>query len=164
MGCERHSNGKAKHGEAWKRNRKATQRTATELKSDDTLRNGTESLRQEAKRKSKNTAPAESGRKEDNMKIDTNKYYIVRGDRSGVFFGRINYQDGKEVQMNDVRCIWYWSGAASIVELAQNGVKYPENCKFTVAVEEITITDAVEMIPCTDKSTAIIKAVKEWQA
>ena len=33
------------------------------------------------------------------MKIDTNKYYIVRGDRSGVFFGRINYQDGKEVQM-----------------------------------------------------------------
>lgn len=29
------------------------------------------------------------------MKIDTNKYCIVRGDRSGVFFGRINYQDGK---------------------------------------------------------------------
>lgn len=62
------------------------------------------------------------------MKIDTNKYYIVRGDRSGVFFGRINYQDGKEVQMNDVRCIWYWDGAASIVELAHNGVKYPESC------------------------------------
>lgn len=107
---------------------------------------------------------AESGRKEDNMKIDTNKYYIVRGDRSGVFFGRINYQDGKEVQMTNARCIWYWCGAASIVELAQNGVKYPDKCKFTLAVEEITITDAIEMIPCTDKSTAIIKAVKEWQA
>lgn len=117
---------------------------------------------------SKNTAPAESvresGRKEDNMKIDTNKYYIVRGDRSGVFFGKINYQDDKEVQLNDARCIWYWKGAASIVELAQNGVRYPDECKFTVAVEEITITDAIEMIPCTDKSTAIIRAVKEWQA
>lgn len=108
------------------------------------------------------------------MKIDTNKYYIVRGDRSGVFFGRINYQDGKEVQMNDVRCIWYWDGAywdgaywdgvASIVELAQNGVKYPENCKFTVTVEELTIIDAIEIIPCTEEATAIIKAVEEWKA
>jgi hypothetical protein len=98
------------------------------------------------------------------MEIDTNKYYIVRGDRSGVFFGRINYQDGKEVQMNDVRCIWYWDGAASIVELAQNGVKYPENCKFTVTVEELTIIDAIEIIPCTEEATAIIKAVKEWKA
>lgn len=103
------------------------------------------------------------------MKIDTNKYYIVRGDRSGVFFGRINYQDGKEVQMNDVRCIWYWDGAywdgaASIVELAQNGVKYPEKCKFTVTVEELTIIDAIEIIPCTEEATAVIKAVEEWKA
>lgn len=98
------------------------------------------------------------------MKIDTNKYYIVRGDRSGVFFGKINYQDDKEVQMTDARCIWYWAGAASIVELAQSGVKYPDKCKFTVSLGEITITDAIEIIPCTDKSTAIIKAVKEWKA
>ena len=98
------------------------------------------------------------------MKIDTNKYYIVRGDRSGVFFGKINHQDGKEVQMTDVRCIWYWMGAASIVELAQNGVNCPDECKFTVTVEELTITDAIEIIPCTDKSTAIIKAVREWRA
>lgn len=142
----------------------AQNRDGKETRRSERQRNGTESLRQDPKRKSKNTAPAESGREDGNMKIDTNKYYIVRGDRSGVFFGRINYQDGKEVQMTNARCIWYWSGAASIVELAQNGVKYPDKCKFTVAVEEITITDAIEIIPCTDKSTAIIKAVKEWQA
>lgn len=106
----------------------------------------------------------ESGRKDENMKIDTNKYYIVRGDRSGVFFGRINYQDGKEVQMNDARCIWYWAGAASIMELAISGTKKPNNCKFTVRVEELTITDAIEIIPCSEEATAIIKAVKEWKA
>jgi hypothetical protein len=106
----------------------------------------------------------ESGRKDENMKIDTNKYYIVRGDRSGVFFGRINYQDGKEVQMNDARCIWYWDGAASIMELAISGTKKPNNCKFTVRVEELTITDAIEIIPCSEEATAIIKAVKEWKA
>lgn len=98
------------------------------------------------------------------MKIDTNKYYIVRGDRSGVFFGRINYQDGKEVQMNDARCIWYWDGAASIMELAISGTKKPNNCKFTVRVEELTIIDAIEIIPCSEEATAIIKAVKEWKA
>lgn len=142
----------------------------------DRTRNGIEERRQDPKwnrnaltdwqRNGKAKIPRrmESGRKEDNMKIDTNKYYIVRGDRSGVFFGRINYQDGKEVQMNDVRCIWYWGGAASIVELAHNGVKYPENCKFTVTVEELTIIDAIEIIPCTEEATAIIKAVEEWKA
>lgn len=98
------------------------------------------------------------------MKIDTNKYYIVRGDRSGVFFGKINYQNGGEVQMTDARCIWFWEGAASIVELAQSGVKCPDECKFTVSVEEITITDMIETIPCTEEATAIIKAVREWKA
>ena len=138
----------------------------TEKKSDAANGNGMAPNRYDGTRNGKAKIPrrTESGRKEDNMKIDINKYYIVRGDRSGVFFGRINYQDDKEVQMTNARCIWYWCGAASIVELAQNGVKYPDKCKFTVAVEEITITDAIEIIPCTDKSTAIIKAVKEWQA
>lgn len=98
------------------------------------------------------------------MKIDTNKYYIVRGSASGVFFGIINYQDGKEVQMSDVRCIWYWDGAASIVELSINGTKKPRNCKFTVRVEELTITDVIEIIPCSEEAAAIIKAVKEWEA
>ena len=94
------------------------------------------------------------------MKIDTNKYYIVRGDRSGVFFGRINYQYGQEVQITDARCLWYWDGAASIIELSLSGTKKPDNCKFTVTVEEITITDAIEIISCTEKATAIIKAAK----
>lgn len=93
-----------------------------------------------------------------------NTYYIVRGNDSGVFFGKINCRNGWEVQLTDARCIWYWDGAASIIELSLSGTKKPDNCKFTVTVEEITITDAIEIIPCTEKATAIIKAVKEWKA
>lgn len=66
--------------------------------------------------------------------------------------------------MNDARCIWYWDGAASITELAISGTKKPNNCKFTVTVEELTIIDAIEIIPCTEEATAIIKAVEEWKA
>lgn len=104
------------------------------------------------------------GRKDYKMKIDTNKYYIVRGNKSGVFFGKINYQDGQEVQLTDVRCLWYWEGAASIIGLAHSGTRKPDKCKFTITVNELTITDAIEIIPCTDEATTNIKAVEEWRA
>ena len=43
------------------------------------------------------------------------KKYIVRGDRSGVFFGEIKERNGREVTMTNVRRLWYWDGAASIL-------------------------------------------------
>lgn len=91
------------------------------------------------------------------------KYYIVRGDRSGVFFGRIASRDRHEVEMTDCRRIWYWDGAASISQLAMEGTKAPRECKFTVTVPEIVILDAIEIIPCTDLAVQSIKAVREWK-
>lgn len=91
------------------------------------------------------------------------KYYIIRGDRSGVFFGNIKERNGQEVTITNCRRIWYWDGAASISQLALEGVKNPENCKFTVTVPELTILDAIEIIPCSEKSVKIIKGVKEWR-
>lgn len=91
------------------------------------------------------------------------KYYIIRGDRSGVFFGNIKERNGQEVTITNCRRIWYWDGAASISQLALEGVKNPENCKFTVTVPELTILDAIEIIPCSETAVKIIKGVKEWR-
>ena len=91
------------------------------------------------------------------------KYYIIRGDSSGVFFGNIKERNGQEITITNCRRIWYWEGAASISQLALEGVKNPENCKFTVTVPELTILDAIEIIPCSEKSVKIIKGVKEWR-
>lgn len=91
------------------------------------------------------------------------KYYIIRGDRSGVFFGNIKERNGQEVTIANCRRIWYWDGAASISQLALDGVSNPERCKFTVTVPELTILDAIEIIPCSDKAIKIIKEVKEWR-
>lgn len=91
------------------------------------------------------------------------KYYIIRGDHSGVFFGNIKERNGQEVTIANCRRIWYWNGAASISQLALDGVTNPENCKFTVTVPELTILDAIEIIPCSDKAIKIIKEVKEWK-
>ena len=91
------------------------------------------------------------------------KYYIIRGDRSGVFFGNIKEKNGREITITNCRRIWYWDGAASISQLALEGVKNPNNCKFTVTVPELTILDAIEIIPCSETAVKIIKDVKEWK-
>ena len=92
----------------------------------------------------------------------TGKKVIVRGDRSGVFFGTLAEKDGREVKLEKCRRLWYWDGAASISQLAVDGVSAPDNCKFTVTVDEIEILDAIEIIPCTDKAIKIIEGVREW--
>ena len=64
--------------------------------------------------------------------------------------------------MTDVRRLWYWEGACSISQLALDGTAKPEDCKFTVALDEITILDAIEIIPCTNKAEKSIRGVAEW--
>lgn len=91
------------------------------------------------------------------------KYVIVRGDRSGVFAGVLVSNEGQKVVLKDCRRLWYWAGAASISQIAKNGVKSPRSCKFTVTVEEIAILDAIEIIPTTADAEASIKAVPEWK-
>lgn len=96
--------------------------------------------------------------------MDKKQKYIVRCDRSGVFYGEIAVRNVKEVNMENVRCLWYWSGAASLLELAKSGVKDCRNCKFTVSVDSITLLDAIEILPCTPEAERCIDEVKEWKA
>ena len=97
-------------------------------------------------------------------KQESNKdnYVLIRGDRSGVFVGILKSKEGTHVVLNDVRRIWYWSGAASISQLAMEGVSKPDECKFPCEVTEIEITDAIEIIPMTTKAVESIKSVKVW--
>lgn len=92
-----------------------------------------------------------------------NKKVIVRGDRSGVFFGVLAEYSGSQVTLTDCRRIWYWDGAASISQLAVDGTCKPYNCKFTVTVPELTLLDAIEIIPCSDKAIKSIESVEIWK-
>lgn len=93
-----------------------------------------------------------------------NEKVIIRGDRSGVFFGTLVKKEGHEVTLENCRRIWYWDGAASISQLAVDGTNKPEKCKFTVPVSSIVILDAIEIIPCTEKAIKSIEGVGEWKA
>lgn len=95
--------------------------------------------------------------------MKTSKKVIVRGDRSGVFFGELVGREGREVELKNCRRLWYWDGANSISQLAAEGTKIPNNCKFTVSVDSIIILDAIEIIPCTKEAIKSIEGVKIWK-
>lgn len=92
-----------------------------------------------------------------------NRYYIIRADRAGVFAGNIINREKDEVTLTNCRRLWYWSGAATLSQMAVEGVKHPENCKFTMPVDEITILGVIEIIPCSSVAEKSIKGVKEWK-
>ena len=90
------------------------------------------------------------------------KQVIVRGDRSGVFFGTLESCNGREIKLSNCRRLWYWAGAASISQLAVDGTSRPNDCKFTIAVPEIEILDGIEVIPCSKKAILSINSVSVW--
>lgn len=94
------------------------------------------------------------------------KNCIIRTNRAGVFFANVKDYDSttREAVLTDCRRLWYWDGAASLSQLAMEGISRPHNCKFTVTVPEMTVMEVIEIIPCTDKAEKSISGVKEWRA
>ena len=92
------------------------------------------------------------------------EYHIVRTYSSGVFCGVIESRNGKEVVLNDARRLWYWKGAASLSQLAVEGVSYPNECKFPEAVNGVILLEAIEILPVTVKAKASIDSVPVWKA
>lgn len=92
-----------------------------------------------------------------------NKFCIIRCNRAGVFFAKVRKLDGDVAELAESRRLWYWDGAASLSQLAMEGVKLPGNCKFTVTVPAMTVLGVIEVIPCTDEAVESIKGVPVWK-
>ena len=103
----------------------------------------------------KNHEPAED--------YDGLKYVIVRTYSAGVFAGYLKEKNGQEVVMVKARRLWYWDGAASLSQLAMEGVKKPETCKFPCEVSRLELTEAIEILDCTKQAQKSINNVKVWE-
>lgn len=91
------------------------------------------------------------------------KYVIVRTYSAGVFAGELVSRAGQEVVLANARRIWYWSGAASLSQLAMEGTSDPAGCKFPCEVSRVELLQAVEILDVTDKAKESIKAVPVWK-
>ena len=90
-------------------------------------------------------------------------FVIVRTYSAGAHAGTIESRNGKEVVLRDARRLWYWDGAASLSGLAVTGTSKPGTCKFPAPVPRITLTEAIEVIDCTEAGRKSIEAVPTWQ-
>lgn len=110
----------------------------------------------------KSTIPQQEER-ELSVNLEGLRYCIVRTYSAGVFAGYVKERKGKEAVLLKARRLWYWDGAASLSELAMHGVALPQYCKFPCPVEEVELTEVIEVIPATVKARKSIEGVKEWK-
>ena len=86
------------------------------------------------------------------------KYVVVRTFSAGVECGELVSQKGKEVVLANSRKIWRWFGANTLHEVANHGVA--AESKISEPVGENLVTEAVEIITCTAKAEANLRAAK----
>ena len=95
--------------------------------------------------------------------IEGLEYKIIRSDRAGVFAGYLKSLEGQKAIILEARRIFYWSGAASLSQLAIDGTSKPNDCKFPEAVSSVILTDVIEVLTVTAKAKTSIESVKIWK-
>lgn len=95
---------------------------------------------------------------------DGMEFVCVRTYSAGVHCGYLKSREGKEVVLlNSIR-IWEWSGAASLSQLAMEGVKNPSSCKFGMPIStSLILTEAIEIISMTAEAMENIQSVPSWK-
>lgn len=100
---------------------------------------------------------------DDNSNKKYEGYKIVRTYSAGVFAGYIDSRIGREVIMKNARRIHQWAGAASLSQLAMEGTKNPEECRFPCEVDKVELLEVIEILDCTDEARISIQGVKIWK-
>ena len=105
---------------------------------------------------------------EDEIKIEkigiqSGDYVICRTYSAGVFAGTLQEKKGKEVLLKNARRLWYWKGAASLSQLAEEGTKKPEECKFPCEVKTVLLTEVIEILSVSEKAQKSIAGVEIWE-
>lgn len=95
--------------------------------------------------------------------LDGMKYVICRTYSAGVFVGYLESRAGQEVVLRNARRIWYWEGAASLSQLAEEGTSKPNSCKFPQEVDRVELLQAIEILDVSKKAQESIASVKVWK-
>lgn len=92
---------------------------------------------------------------------------VIRSYGAGVFVGYVKEKkselNGVNITLLKSKRIHYWDGACSLTQLAMEGVKNPENCRITDAIDSQFIADVIEIIPMTEMASKNLDEVKIWK-
>lgn len=95
--------------------------------------------------------------------LDGMPFVIVRSYDAGVYFGYLQEEKKGQVVLRNARNVYYWSGAATLLQMANEGVKNPGDCKFTQIVDEIKLNRVCAVIKCTKVAQDNLSGVAVWE-
>lgn len=90
------------------------------------------------------------------------KKCIIRTYASGVHFGEVVSQSGRQVELKNARRIWRFdvkSHGLSLSEVANHGTT-DSRSKVCETVPDITLLDGLEIIPCTANAIKVIEGME----
>jgi hypothetical protein len=93
------------------------------------------------------------------------KYVICRSQKQGVVAGYLHAYDPETYTgvIKTARRIWYWAGACSISQLAQEGIKNHKESKLPVEVDFMLVTNVIEMDLATEAARKNIALCPVWE-
>lgn len=78
------------------------------------------------------------------------QYCIIRTFSAGVHCGIVKSIQGQQVILAETRRIWQWEKAFTLSSVAINGIG--EKSLVSIQVPTILLTEAIEIIPCSEKA------------
>lgn len=84
------------------------------------------------------------------------KQCLVRTYSAGVHFGTLISFKRRQVVLSSARRIWSWHGANTLHEIATAGLDVNKS-RVSVPVDEIVLTEAIEIIPMTDAAVSVLQ-------
>lgn len=94
-----------------------------------------------------------------NISPNIGKYVIVRTFSAGVHTGVLESLDGKHAVLSQSRRIWSWSGAFTLSAIAERGF---ESARMSAVLPLIELTEAIELIPCSQKAQQKLQECAEY--
>ena len=90
---------------------------------------------------------------------------LIRSYASGVHFGTLVYQEftlsGKVVILENSRRVHYWEGAASLSQMAQDGVA---TGRIAMVLPQIEVVNVIETIPLSEAAIANLENQPIWKS
>ena len=96
--------------------------------------------------------------------VDGLKYCVVRTYSAGVHIGFVKdfaVKHPQQATLINSRRLYNWRNACSLSQVAIDGVG--DSSRIAMETPEITLTDVIEVIPCSEKAAEFFKAVKAWK-
>lgn len=93
------------------------------------------------------------------MKDYNGKKILVRSYDAGVYFGTMEWMEGDQCKLSNVRNIWHWTGASCLSQIANQGIT---GDKVGPVVESMVLNRVCQVMLLTETAIENLKNQPVW--